>query len=367
MAKVKAALLEKVGAPLVIDEVELDSPREGEVLVQVRASGLCHSDLSYIDHDYGFRLPIVLGHEVAGVVAEVGPGVRSLAPGDHVVTCLSGHCGLCTMCVQGKTWLCTEQHRVLGRSKGMPTRISRGGARVTQSAHIGGLAERVLVSELATVRVRSDLPLDRAALLGCSVVTGVGAATKAACIHAGDKVVVVGCGAVGLNIVQGARLAGAGFVVAVDVDDAKLGLAVQFGADAVVDAQAGDAVAAVRELTGGGADHAFEVVGVAKTAAQATKMAAKGGSVYLVGQPTPQVEYAFNAFDLVTSAKSVQGVLMGATQFRLDIPRYADLYGRGRIKLDELVGQHVRLEDVNKAFQAMRDRTSVGRTVVVFD
>lgn len=367
MTKIKAALMTQVGAPLEITTIDIDGPGPGEVLVDVKASGLCHSDLSYIDHDYGFRLPILLGHEVAGVVAEVGEGVSGLAPGDHVLTCLAGHCGFCAECVQGRTWLCTEQHRVLGRKRGMAHRLSQDGQRVTQSAHIGGLAEHVLVSELAVTRIPQELPLDVAAVMGCSVVTGVGAATKVARIQPGESVAVVGCGAVGLNILQGARLAGAGKIMAIDIDASKLDMAREFGANMTCDGCQQDVAALVRDATAGGVAHVFDVVGASQTAAQAVDMAARGGHIYLVGQPKPKTQFAFDGFDLVTTAKTVHGVLMGATQFRIDIPRYAELYLSGRLKLDELIGRRLPIEEVNEGFAAMRDHCATGRTVVVFD
>lgn len=366
MMKARAAILETVGEPLVLADIVIEEPGENEILIEVRASGLCHSDLSYIDHDYGFRLPIVLGHEVAGVVVAVGPGVQELTVGDHVVTCLAGHCGFCSFCAQGKSWLCSEQHRALGRPRGSAPRLTRDGAKLTQSAHIGGLADHILVSQLAAVRIPKELPMDLAAVLGCSVVTGVGAATKVANIRPGDTVAVVGCGAVGLNILQGARVAGAGSIMAIDLDDTKLALASRFGADCLCNASAADPVAAVRTRFGGGAEHVFEVVGTAAATAQAAEMTGRGGHTYLVGQPKPQARYVFDGGDLVTSAKTIHGVLMGGTQFRLDIPRYADMYLRGQLNLEELIGARVGLDDVNAGFEAMRSRTASGRTIVVF-
>ncbi|MGW6730153.1 Zn-dependent alcohol dehydrogenase [Nocardia sp. NPDC055029] len=361
----KAAVLTEVGKPLVVTEIQLADPGPGEILVDVRASGLCHSDLTFANHDFGFRLPLLLGHEVAGVVAAVGPGVTSLAVGDHVVTCLAADCGRCGMCAAGKPWICLDQ-RSLGRTRGSAPRIQLDGTTVTQSAHLGGLAEQILTSERAAVAVPKEIPFDRAALLGCSVVTGVGAATHAASIQMGETVVVIGCGGVGLNIIQGARLSGAGQIIAVDLQGSKAHLAASFGADHFVQAGDGDPVAAVRELCPRGADHVFEVVGSAITANQAVAMTSKAGTTYLVGMAKPGVQYTFDATDLINSGKTIRAVLMGAARFRVDVPRYADLYLAGRLNLDGLIDRRIQLSEVNEGFEAMKTGAAA-RSVVVFD
>jgi S-(hydroxymethyl)glutathione dehydrogenase / alcohol dehydrogenase len=360
----QAAVLTEVGRPLVVTDVQLAAPGPGEILVDVRASGLCHSDLTFASYNFGHRLPLLLGHEIAGVVTAVGPGVASLGVGEHVVTCLAADCGRCPMCLTGKPWICSNQ-RSLGRAKELAPRILLDGSPVTQSAHLGGLAEQVLISERAAVAVPKEVPFDRAALLGCSVVTGVGAATNAADIRLGQSVVVIGCGGIGLNVLQGARLVGAGTIIAVDVHESKSYLTTLFGADRFIATTTEDAVTTVRELLPRGADHVFEAVGTASTAAQAVEMTGKAGTTYLVGMTKPTIKFAFDATDLINSGKVIRAVLMGATQFRVDVPRYADLYLAGRLNLDDLVDRTITLSDVNVGFDLMKTG-SAARIVVVF-
>lgn len=362
----RAAVLNEIGRPMVVTDVQLAAPGPGEVLVDVRASGLCHSDLTFASHDFGHRLPLLLGHEVAGVVSALGPGVTSLRPGDHVVTCLAAGCAQCAMCVVGKPWMCLGQRR-LGRARGADPRIVRAdGSPVTQSAHLGGLAEQILISERAAVAVPDEIPFAQAALLGCSVATGLGAATNVAQISLGDTVIVIGCGGVGFNVIQGARLAGAGRIVAVDVQESKAEMAKLFGADHFVAAGEQDAVAVICDLVPEGADHVFEVVGSASTAAQAVALTKKAGTIYLVGMSRPGVQYSFDATQLINSAKTIRAVLMGAVKFPVDVPRYADLYLAGRLNLDLLIDRQIDLSEINDGFAAMRAGVA-GRIVVAFD
>ncbi|MDI2125772.1 Zn-dependent alcohol dehydrogenase [Yinghuangia seranimata] len=363
----RAALLESQPGELVVADLRVDAPGPGEVLVRTVAAGLCHSDLHVLDGSVPGTPPTVLGHEASGVVEAVGAGVTRVAAGDHVIACLSVFCGRCALCLRGETWLCVDR-QATQRAAGEPPRLSRAdGAEVGAHAKIGGLAERLLVHENAVVAIRKDMPLDVAAIIGCAVTTGVGAACNTADIRAGDTVAVVGCGGIGLNIVQGARLRGAARVVAVDLLAAKRELARTVGATDDVDPGAGDPVAAVTALTGGvGVDHVFDAVGAKATNAQALAMTRPGGSMYVVGIGGMTATVDIPAYALWGQGKSVRGVHMGSNNFTADMPRYVELYLQGRLMLDELVSHRIRLEDVNDGYAALR-RGDVARSIVVFD
>lgn len=364
---VRAAVLTAVGEPLEIRPVEVEPPRAGEVLVRMVASGVCHSDLSMQEGTMMTPTPVVLGHEGAGVVEQVGEGVHAVEPGDHLVVSWVPQCGSCFFCQKGQPHLC-QQATVVMASGGLldgTTRFSSGGAPVHQMLAAGTFAERTVVPETSVVKVDDDLDLGVAALLGCAVLTGVGAATTTAAISPGDTVAVVGCGGVGLNVVQGALLAGAGAVVAVDVNPYKLELARRFGATATVDATAKDPVSAVMSLTGErGADVCFEVVGTQATIDQCLAMTRRGGEAVLVGLPRMDVMIHLPAFlGLVLAAKTVKGCWYGSSDVRRAVPRLVDHYRRGEIKLDELVSRTVALDDVNDALEAMK-RGDVARAII---
>ena len=277
----KAAVLRALKAPLAIEDIRADRPRPREVLVRTAAVGVCHSDLHVIEGALPSRMPMVLGHEPAGVVEAVGSEVRHVAPGDHVIGCLSVFCGDCEYCISGRPNLCESTATV--RAEGEEPRLSKDGEAVHQFAHLSAFAECMLVHENAVVKIRPDIPLDRAALIGCGVTTGLGAALNRARVRAGSTVAVIGCGGVGLAIVQGARIAGAGRIIAVDVADWKLDLARKLGATDGVSSSAGNAVAQVVEMTKGGADYAFEAIGLPETVRQAVRMARRGGTAVMVG------------------------------------------------------------------------------------
>ncbi len=360
----KAALLETAPGELtIVDDVELDAVGPREVRIRTGAAGVCHSDLHYMQGKYRTRLPTVVGHEAAGTVVEVGRDVAYVKPGDHVVTCLSVFCGTCEYCLSGQLVLCSK--RGTRRGRGEPQRLQRGGENVNQFLDVSAFAEEMLVHENAVATIDPSLPFDRAALLGCAVTTGLGAVIRTAKVRAGQTVAVVGCGGVGLNVIQGAALAGAKRVIAVDVFDSKLELATQFGATDVVNSSSVDAAEAVRDLSGGGVDYAFEAIGLKPTTEQAFAMLRPGGSLVIVGMiplgqsiELPGVDFMFE--------KKVLGSLMGSNNFRTDMPRYAELYLQGRIKLDELVSRTIPLDDVQSAFTEM-EHGSVARSVVVFD
>lgn len=362
--RVRAAVLTSAPGQLEVLELELDDwLAPDEVRVRVEACGLCHSDLHMIDGELPTTLPTVPGHEIAGTVEGVGSAVGDLAVGDRVVACLSMFCGRCPECRAGRTFLC-ERRNDLGRAERPVPRLVRGGEPVGQVAGLGGLAERTVLHRNSVVRVSADVPVDRAALLGCAVLTGVGSALHGAGVRPGDSVAVIGCGGVGLNVVQGARLAGATRIIAVDLGPAKLDLARRLGATDVVDAGDGDPVAAVLELTGG-VDHAFDVVGRQATVAQAVGMIRAGRTAYVVGIPPVGEQFVLAGLPLVTAAKGVRGLLMGANHFPRDIPVLADLYLQGRLELDALVSGRIPLHEADAGFEQMR-RGEATRVVVTF-
>ena len=357
----------EVGRPLEVVDVEVEPPRAREVSVRLAASGVCHTDLSMQDGTTMAPTPIVLGHEGSGVVEEVGDGVTSLRPGDHVVISWVPQCGRCFYCERDQAHLCQQADVVLGSGgllDGTP-RFTWGGAPLYQMVAAGTFAELTVVPEAGAVQVDDDLDLGVAALLGCAVLTGVGAATRTADISSGDVVAVVGCGGVGLNVVQGARLAGAGAIIAVDVSEAKLELARQLGATAVVDARGRDPVAAVMELTGQrGADVSFEVVGDGRTIDQTLAMTRRGGQAVLVGIPPMDVMVQLPAFlGLILAAKTVKGCWYGSSDVRRAVPRLVELYRAGRLRLDELVSRTIALDQVNEALAAMK-AGEVARSVI---
>lgn len=360
----RAALLESVPGELVITDLSLTAPGPDEVLVQTVACGLCHSDLHVMDGKLPMPPPVLLGHEAAGIVTAVGSDVTEFRPGDHVVGCLNVHCNACGQCTRGRTWLCERRRSLTFRADGT-SRVRRGEQQVTQMSGLGGFAEEMLVHRNGIVQVTDDLPLELGALLGCAVITGVGSVFNGARIRAGSTVAVIGAGGVGLNIVQGARLAGAERIIAVDLNAEKLALATVFGATDVVNGSEVDAVASVVEMTGGGVDVAFEAIGLSATAAQAVQMVRAGCTAYLVGLPAQGTPIELPGTAMVLQHRGLQGLFMGANQFKRDIPMLANLYLQGRLMLDELVAARIRLDDVNAGFDAMR-RATEARSVIVF-
>jgi S-(hydroxymethyl)glutathione dehydrogenase/alcohol dehydrogenase len=359
----RAAVLRSNPGKLEIEDVSIDAPGPREVLIRTAAAGLCHSDLHFMEGKYPCPLPTVLGHESAGVVEAVGDEVSYVRPGDHVITCLSVYCGACEHCLTGHLSLC-DQKAATQRAADGTQRLSQDGAAMWQFFNLSSFAEQMLVHEHALAKITTDMPLDRAALIGCGVTTGLGAVFNTAKVEPGTTVAVLGCGGIGLNCIQGAVLAGAGRVIAVDTLPFKLDLARQFGATDVIDASAGDAVAEVRELTSGGVHHAFEAIGLKATAEQAFAMLRRGGVATVIGMIPVGQTVEVPGYELLAE-KRLQGSAMGSNRFRVDMPRYIDLYLQGRLKLDELVSQRISLDGVNDGFESMRNG-EVARSVITF-
>jgi S-(hydroxymethyl)glutathione dehydrogenase/alcohol dehydrogenase len=305
-----------------------------------------------------------MGHESAGVVEAVGSDVTYVRPGDHVIACVSVFCGQCRWCLGGHPHLCDGAAAMRTRTEPTLRRVSDG-APVSAFASLGGFAEQMLLHEHGVVKIRDDMPLDTAALIGCGVMTGLGAVFRTARVPAGASVAVVGCGGIGLSAIQGARLAGATPVIAVDVSAEKLERAQELGATHVVNASQVDAVAAVRDLTGGGVDYSFEAIGLKATAEQCYGMLTKRGTATIIGMIPPGVNIEIPGADLFASEKRIQGSLMGSNQFRSDMPAYIELYLDGRLRLDEMVSARRPLAEINEGYDAMRAGT-VARTVIDF-
>lgn len=364
---VRAAVLAAAPGALEVIDVDVDLHLEpDEVRVRVLACGLCHSDLHMLEASLPTPLPTVPGHELAGVVEAVGSGVHDLAVGDHVVACLSMFCGACDECGAGRTWLC-ERRAQISRPERERARMTRQGEEsVNQVAGLGGLAGQTVVHQNALVRVPRELPAEQAALLGCAVMTGVGSVINGARVRPGATVAVIGCGGVGLNIIQGARLAGAARIIAVDRSSASLQLAERFGATDTVLAGEEDPVAAVLALVPGGVDDAFDVVGVSATVGQAVAMVRAGRTAYLIGVPAAGATLELPGLHLLYQAKGVKALLMGSNRFRHDIPMLADLVLRGQLDLESLVAGVLPLEKVNEGFDQMRNG-GAGRVVISLD
>ncbi len=362
----KAAVMRANNAPLEIEDLEIDDPGPGEVLLKTAASGICHSDLHVIEGGLPLPPPCVLGHEPAGIVEAVGEGVTDVAPGDHVIACISRWCGVCKFCTQGRPYLCLSAYG--GRPGGnlTPALTDQNGEAVSQFSGLSSFAEKMLTHERAVVKIRDDMPLDRASLIGCGVMTGVGAAMNTVDIPAGASVVIIGCGGVGLSALQGARIVGAGQIIAVDSQPWKFDLAKDLGATDCVDASQGNTVEAVQELTGGGADFVFECIGLVATVEQAVQMTGRGGTTVLVGVVPVTQNVSINPADLTLQEKKITGSIMGSNRFRFDMPKYIDFYLDGRLRIDEMISARIPLEDINGAFDLMR-KGEAARQVIVFD
>jgi S-(hydroxymethyl)glutathione dehydrogenase/alcohol dehydrogenase len=366
--KTDAAVLWRPGEPVEIVEVDLAPPGAGEVLVKMAACGVCASDLHVVDGDLPEPLPLVLGHEASGVVAEVGPGVESLAPGDHVVLVLVPSCGACAECRRGRPNFCEVGARMAatGTLVDGTSRLSLNGTTLHHFNSVSSFAGHAVVPESVAVKIRPDVPLETVALIGCAVLTGCGAVTSTAQVEEGATVAVWGCGGVGANVVQGARLAGAAQIVAVDVRSEKLELARALGATDVVQAGSDvDVVAAVQDLTGGGPDYAFEAIGTEPTIQQAWAAAGPRGTVVVVGILPKGSMLTIDPWQFFAE-KTLKGSFLGSASVRTDVPRLVDLYAAGDLRLDELVERRIALGELPRAFERLRAGDGL-RQLVVFD
>lgn len=359
----RAAVCREFGAPLVIEELVLDPPEEGEVRVDVAACAICHSDIHFAEGAWGGRLPAVYGHEAAGVIESVGAGVQAVSPGDRVVISLLRTCGRCFFCTRGEPYLCETKFPIDGRGRLHTT----DGEPVHVAMHTGAFAEQVIVDVSQLAVVPDDMPLDVAALLACGVVTGLGAVVSTAEVTVGSSVVVIGTGGVGLNSVQGALISGAQPIVAVDVSPAKLEAARAFGATHALDPAACDPPTEVRALTGGrGADYVFVTVGSTEALEQGLDLLRRGGTLVVVGLPPSGATFGVVAVDLAAEGRRILGSNMGSTRLGVAVPALVELYRRGRLKLDELITARYPLERINEAIAAVGDGSTV-RNVIVFD
>jgi len=355
----KAAVCYAFGEPLRIEEVELDAPHRGEVRVRIAATAICHSDVHLIRGQWSADLPVLAGHEAAGIVESTGEGVTSVAPGDRVVVSLLRSCGRCFHCERGNGHLCEGTFALNSESR---LRDASGTA-IRQGIFVGAFAEAVVVDHSQLVKIPERMPMDRAALLGCGVITGTGAVWNSARVRAGESVVVVGAGGVGLNAIQAAALEGASPIVAVDRVASKLAAARRFGA---TEAVAEGVRPFVKKLTNRrGADHVFVTVGSTDAVSQAMSLVRPGGTVVVVGMPDWKATASLRVADLVWNEQRVIGCRMGSTRLQSDVPRLIDLYLGGRLKLDELISECYPLERINEAIEAMEGGEAL-RNMVVF-
>jgi len=362
----KAAVLNAQPGPLEIEDLVIDKPGPDEVLLQVKGAGLCHSDLHFMEGLFRTKLPAVLGHESAGIVEAVGENVRYVKPGDHVICCTSIFCGQCAQCLSGHPYRCTNP-AATSRPRGAAPRLAKhDGTAVDQFARLGGFGEQMLIHQNGVVKITPDMPLDRAALIGCGITTGMGAVFRTAQVPPGASVCVIGAGGIGLAAVQAARIAGAVQVIVVDVSDEKLEVARQLGGTHLVNAATVDnVVEAVRELSGGGVEYSFEAIGLKATSEQAFNMLGVGGTATVIGMVPSTQKLEIRGIDLLAE-KKLQGSMMGSNQFRTDMPNMVSMYLDGRLKLDEMVSATLKLEQINEGYEAMK-RGEVTRQVIVFD
>ncbi|WP_027478770.1 zinc-dependent alcohol dehydrogenase family protein [Curvibacter gracilis] len=373
--KTRAAVLTRIGAPapyaesrpLEVTEVDLAPPGPGEVLVRVVAAGLCHSDLSIINGDRPRRTPIVLGHEAAGVVEALGEGVTDLVPGDHVILVFVPSCGHCAPCSEGRPVLCEPAGaaNVAGTLLGGGRRLSWQGQPMDHFVGVSAFAQHAVLSRRGVQKIDSELPLEIAALFGCAVMTGVGAVVNTSQVRPGQSVAVVGLGGVGLSAVMGALAAGAGRVVAVDLADDKLAFARRLGATDVVNAGADNAVEQLRELTGGGVDHALEMVGSARALEFAYRVTRRGGTTVTVGLPASSQNLSTPVWHLVAEERTLKGSYLGSCVPRRDIGRFVALYRQGKLPVDQLLTGRLSLDQINLGFDRLARGEAIRQVIMM--
>lgn len=378
LMKIKAALLEKMGLPqpyalsqpLKIADLELDAPGDGEVLVKIRAAGLCHSDLSVIDGNRPRPMPMVIGHEAAGVVAAVGPGVTTFAVGDHVVTAFVPSCGHCNPCVQQRPALCEPGFKANGAGTLLSGKRHFHGATADQTIHhhlgVSGFADHAVVAVESCVKIDKSLPFAIAAVFGCAVITGVGAVVNTAQVKKSESVAVIGLGGVGLAALLGAKRAGASPLIAIDLSAAKLAIAKEFGATHTFNASSPDCVEQVRKASQGGVAHALEMAGSAKALELAWQITARGGKTITAGLPHPDARLSISPVQLVAEERSLHGSYLGSCVPSRDIPKYIEWYKSGELPVDKLLTERIRLQDINAGFDRLAKGETI-RTVVEFE
>lgn len=374
--KTKAAVLYEMeldrpytdSKPLKIEEVELDPPGDHEVLVNIKAAGLCHSDLSVIDGNRPRPLPMVLGHEAAGEIVEVGHGVKNFKKGDHVVFAFLPSCGQCLYCQTGRTALCEPGAKANGEGTllGGHRRIKKDGKYYYHHLGVSGFAEYAVASEYSIVKIEKSIPFDIAALFGCAVMTGVGAIVNTADIKMGDSVLVVGLGGVGLSAVLGALAAGASQVIAADLSPAKRKLALELGAHAVIDSSADNALEELQDMTGGGVDISAEFAGAVPALEYAFNATKRGGTTITAALPHPDARFSLSPVVLVGQEKSLKGCYLGSSVPKRDIPAYLKLYQTDRLPVEKLITKRMKLEDINEGFESLADGKAT-RQVILFD
>lgn len=367
MAKsMKAAVLYDPNTPLKVEKVTLEEPETNEVLVKIVATGICHSDLHFMKGEMPVPVPVVPGHEGAGIVEKVGPGVTTLQVGDHVVMMVSFSCGKCRYCIEGKPTMCVENLPI----QSMAT-LPGGGKRLHKDKnelnHLFGLAsyaEYAVVHERSCVKVREDAPLNVVCLLGCGTSTGVGAAINSTGIKPGESIAIFGCGGVGLSAVIGAKLAGAGKIIAIDTLDKKLAMAKKLGADYLINASQDDPMAKVMEITGGGADYALECIGNVNVMAQAFASIRFGGKLIVVGMAPLGTTLSIATYEFLLG-KTITGTVQGDINPQIDIPRYIDLFMDGRLPIDKLISKSYTLDEINDAFKDLEKGETI-RSIIKF-
>jgi alcohol dehydrogenase len=373
--RIRAAVLEEIGRPrpyaesqpLAVEDLELDPPGEGEVLVQIKAAGLCHSDLSVINGERPRPVPMVLGHEAAGIVAEVGGGVVDLRPGDHVVMVFVPSCGHCLPCAEGRPALCEPGNaaNVSGTLVSGARRLRRNGQPIHHHLGVSAFADYAVTSCNSLVRIDTDVPLEQAALFGCAVLTGVGAVVNTARVPPGAMVGVVGLGGIGLNALLGAQLAGAERIVAIDVLDEKLGFARQLGATDAFEAGDPDCLQKVLDATSGGVDYAFETAGSVAALELAYQITRRGGTTVTAGLAHPEKKVALQQVSLVAEERTIKGSYVGSCVPLRDVPRFIALSRQGQLPVDRLVSERLEFEEINAGFDRLADGKTIRQVLIV--
>ncbi|MBS0643793.1 MAG: Zn-dependent alcohol dehydrogenase [Proteobacteria bacterium] len=350
----RAAVLHQANQPLTIEELTVANPGPHEVLLNTAYAGLCHSDLHFIEGLYPMPTPCVLGHESSGVVAAVGSEVTYVKPGDRVITCTSVFCGTCEYCTTGRPQLCNNT--AVKMAPGVAKRLFWKGQPVVQCFNLSSFAEQLLVHENAVVKIADDIPLNIGCLVGCGVITGAGAVMNTAKVPVGATVAVFGCGGIGLSAVNGAAIAGADRIIAVDTVSSKLDVAKQMGATDVINASNVDPVEAIKDLTGGGVEYSFEAVGLKKTAEQCFQALRAGGTATIIGMVPFGMKIELHGYDFLRERK-IQGSSMGSNRFRFDMPKLLNAWKKGELKLDHLITSHIKLDEINEGYAKLKSGT----------